>query len=85
MGAIYSRRSAFLSGAAYATAIATIIAAETRPAQAAKVSKAAVGYQDTPKNGQKCSNCVLFEPPSGCKSVAGVISPNGWCAIYRKA
>jgi hypothetical protein len=39
-------------------------------------------YQDTPKNGQKCSTCVQFEPPASCKIVVDPISPDGWCQLY---
>ena len=47
-----------------------------------KVSHEASKYQDQPKNGQQCSTCVLFEPPSACKIVESPISPNGWCQLY---
>lgn len=54
------------------------------PAYAAKVSKASVRYQDSPKGGSECSNCKLFVPPNACKNVAGEISPKGWCALWVK-
>jgi len=47
-----------------------------------KVSHEASKYQDQPKNGQQCSTCVPFEPPSACKIVESPISPNGWCQLY---
>jgi hypothetical protein len=47
-----------------------------------KLDPKAVQYQDTPKDGLKCSTCVNFEPPNACKFVSGVISPDGWCAAY---
>ncbi len=28
---------------------------------------------------QSCAVCVNFQPPSACKFVDGIISPNGWC------
>ncbi|MCB1542909.1 MAG: high-potential iron-sulfur protein [Methylobacteriaceae bacterium] len=55
------------------------------PAYAAKVSKASVRYQNNPKGGSQCSNCKLFIAPNACKSVAGEISPKGWCALWVKA
>lgn len=51
----------------------------------AKIAPNMVGYQDTPKDGHDCAGCKLFEPPNACKSVEGVISPNGWCRLWLKA
>jgi hypothetical protein len=48
----------------------------------AKVSHEASKYQDQPNNGQQCSTCAQFEPPSACKAVESPISPNGWCLLY---
>ena len=50
----------------------------------AKMAKTAVAYQDTPHGDQNCANCKFFEPPSSCKVVDGVISPNGWCKLWAK-
>jgi hypothetical protein len=47
-----------------------------------KIPQATVQYQTTPKNGQMCSICVNFQPPSACKIVAGTIVPNGWCIAF---
>ena len=67
--------------------LATISArADTVPA----ITKSQVGYQDIPRNGQVCAQCVyfIFKPASGatpqsrCKLVAGPISPAGWCQIW---
>lgn len=80
-----SRRAVLLQGAACATGAAAILTAATNPALANKLPKSAVGYQDKPHGAQKCSTCTLFQPPHSCKSVAGTISPNGWCRIYHKA
>lgn len=47
-------------------------------------------YQEQPKNGQKCDQCLQFIPGAKqgangtCKVVDGPISPNGWCAAYVK-
>ena len=53
-------------------------------ARAAKVSQAAVGYQNSPKGDQQCSNCAQFLPPNACNFVDGNISPSGWCQIWAK-
>ena len=54
-------------------------------AETAKVSKADVKYQFTPKDAAKCGDCVSFIPsasssgaPGTCKAVEGVIPQNGW-------
>lgn len=78
-----SRRSMLLEGFACATGIAAALAAGTNVAMAAKLPQKAVSYRDTPNAGKKCSDCALFEPPKGCKNVAGDISPNGWCLLWR--
>ena len=59
-----------------ATAIPDSLFAQT------KLSHEASKYQDQPKDGQQCSTCVQFEPPSACKTVESPISPNGWCQLY---
>lgn len=51
----------------------------------AKTAKEAVKYQSTPKDGQKCSECMHFIAETNeCKTVEGSIDPNGWCTIYFK-
>ena len=30
----------------------------------------------------KCKKCKWWEPPNGCKTVDGEISPGAWCAIW---
>lgn len=64
---------------------AVLAAVASTPAQAAKVSKSSVRYQDSPKGGKDCKGCKLFQPPNACKTVDGAISPNGWCALWIKA
>lgn len=83
-----SRRS-FLKGAALLASIAVVPAAMvSKEAAAAKMAKAALQYQDDPKNGQECSKCVQFEPGKSakakgtCKVVEGPISPTGWCLAF---
>lgn len=81
-----SRRAALKAGLAV-TGFAALTVATTRravadDADANKVAKEAVLYQDGPKDGQKCSLCVNFQPPNACVIVAGNISPEGWCVSY---
>jgi hypothetical protein len=55
-----------------------------------EIAKDEVGYQDVPRGGRVCAQCVyfVFEPASGgvpqsrCKMVAGTIDPAGWCEIW---
>jgi High potential iron-sulfur protein len=54
----------------------------SRSALAAKMSKAAAAYQNSPKGSQTCANCKLFVPPSSCTIVEGPISPKGWCKFW---
>jgi hypothetical protein len=55
----------------------------TVPLQAAKYAKSIIQYQDTPKNGQKCSACMHFLPKTNeCTLVEGTISPDGWCRLF---
>ncbi len=61
-------------------ALAGTIAASVRGQ--AKAPKAALKYQDSPKNGERCSACVHFVSGGQCKIVEGQISPDGWCTAY---
>jgi hypothetical protein len=78
-----SRRSILLEGVASAAGIAVALAASTNAAMANKLPQKSVSYRDAPNAGKKCSECALFEPPKACKNVAGDISPNGWCVLWR--
>jgi hypothetical protein len=53
-------------------------------AEAAQLPQAAVSYQASPKDGKQCDGCNLFVAPKSCKSVAGEISPTGWCKLWVK-
>lgn len=78
-----SRRTV-LQGAAIAGAAAVpVLLAGAMPASA-KIAQSGVSYQDSPHGSSKCGGCKLFLAPSSCKSVAGAISPNGWCRIWVK-
>ena len=76
-----TRRSLVLAGAAGALVAGAAFAA--RAQQPEKLGKADAEYQDTPKNGQQCSECTKFQPPQGCSVVAGAVSPKGWCKLYE--
>ncbi|MFB6196527.1 MAG: high-potential iron-sulfur protein [Haloplanus sp.] len=53
-------------------------------------SKEAVNYQESPKNGQKCSGCQFYIPDKNgdglgaCAIVAGTIDPEGYCVSYAE-
>jgi hypothetical protein len=80
-----SRRSALLHGAACATSVVTVLVANANSVRANPLPKTAVNYQDKPKGDRQCSGCSLFVAPKSCKNVAGDISPDGWCMLWRKA
>lgn len=51
----------------------------------AKTAKEVVKYQETPKDGKVCKDCLHFIAETNeCKTVAGAINPEGWCSIYFK-
>lgn len=51
----------------------------------AKETKEKLMYQDSPKDGKKCAECLHFLPQTNeCKLVEGSISPDGWCMMYFK-
>ncbi len=78
-----SRRTMLLRGVACTAGAATLLGS-ARHANAAKMAKTAVAYQDTPKGDHQCSNCALFQPPNSCQFVDGEISPSGWCKVWVK-
>ncbi|HEX9389891.1 MAG TPA: high-potential iron-sulfur protein [Usitatibacteraceae bacterium] len=53
-------------------------------------SRTALQYQDKPKEGKQCSDCLQFVPgktpkdKGGCKIMPGdtEIAPTGWCAAF---
>lgn len=81
-GADVSRRQMLRVGA-IAAGGAVIFCSLGSPADA-KMTFQGAGYQPTPKEGQTCAGCSLFQSPSSCVLVDGNISPNGWCRFYRK-
>lgn len=50
----------------------------------AKASKSEAHYRDRPKGTERCELCLMFEPPHGCSSVVGTISPRGWCKYFER-
>jgi hypothetical protein len=74
-----TRRQLLLSGVAVAGGL--VAAAATAGAQE-KIDPKMVQYQTSPKDGNKCSLCVNFDPPNACKIVSGTIDPNGWCIAF---
>ncbi|PPQ27831.1 high-potential iron-sulfur protein [Rhodopila globiformis] len=73
-----TRRQVLRAGLAVVGGAVAVSAAQAQD----KIDPKMVQYQDSPKDGNKCSTCVNFEAPSSCKIVAGKISPNGWCIAY---
>jgi hypothetical protein len=82
IGSTEMTRRALLASAAVVGS-APLLALGVSPAWA-KMSQAAVAYQDSPKGDRTCAGCGLFQAPSSCKSVDGKIAPNGWCKIWVK-
>jgi hypothetical protein len=55
------------------------------------VTQEAIGYSQTPVDGEHCSLCSQFIPAKNCRTkacfgscfqVRGEINPNGWCKIF---
>jgi high potential iron-sulfur protein len=78
-------RRCLLRRAACAAGAVTILGTGIDAAMAGKMPQSAVSYRPSPKGNQNCANCRLFQAPNACRSVEGVISPNGWCTIWVKA
>ncbi len=82
-------RRGFLKGSALLASIAVVTATGVMTREAvAGVPKAAMQYQDTPKDGKDCSKCIQFIPGASakadgkCKIVDGAISPHGYCNAF---
>jgi hypothetical protein len=76
----FFRSAATLAGAAVAAGVIPIRVVNAQQ----KLAKDAMKYQDTPKDGQECDQCVYWQPPEGCGLVEGKISPKGWCVAFNK-
>ena len=79
-----SRRSLLRGAALLASGTLAGSIVSIKPAYAQKASKVDAKYQDSPKDGQKCDQCVYFQAPNKCGVVEGDISPNGWSAMFNK-
>ena len=83
-------RRIMLKNAAIVAGLAAAPWAARQAAAQQKATKQAMQYQEQPKNGQKCADCLQFisgakQGASGtCKVVEGPISKDGWCAAYVK-
>jgi anaerobic selenocysteine-containing dehydrogenase len=84
-----SRREALKLGVV-ALAGACASGAAAQAAAQSKASKQAMQYQDQPKNGQECDQCMHWIPgpkpdaQGQCKVVAGPINPKGYCVAFVK-
>jgi hypothetical protein len=83
---IFSRRDVLRSSALLAGgSILAGAALASRPAAAAaasKVPQSEAGYKSVASGAARCDRCVQFQPPAGCKIVAGAISPAGSCDFF---
>ncbi len=78
-----SRRSLLQKAATASTVTVRGIIAQGAAAKVqVKTSQQVAGYQNTPSGGNRCGNCVQFQPPAACRLVAGRISPQGWCRLF---
>ena len=47
-----------------------------------KLSQSMAAYQAKPMGKARCDGCTQWTPPASCKTVAGAISPSGWCSLF---
>ncbi len=78
-----SRRTV-LRGATLAGGAAILATAMTTQQAEAKMTQQAAGYVPVSKTSKHCADCQLFEAPSSCRLIGGVISPKGYCRFYVK-
>ncbi len=77
-----TRRGFFGRAALTIAGGAALMVAGTRNA-AAKVSKMSAKYKKTAYKGRSCKGCKRFDSENNrCSTVAGRISPNGYCRYY---
>lgn len=74
-----SRRTVLIAAAACA---ASPILAPTGAFATPKVSQASVHFADAPRGDRRCGNCRLFQAPSSCLDVAGVVTEGCSCRIW---
>jgi hypothetical protein len=82
------RRALLKTGTALVASLAAIpITVRSAEPRTRKATKAALRYQDQPRNGKVCAGCWAYiaGPLGGegaCKAIEGQISANGWCMAY---
>ena len=79
-----SRRDFLFAAAVGSGAFVGASLASTPAYASSKIAQRAVSYQPTPKGGQRCDGCALWQGPSSCKLVDGSIAASGWCTLYKK-
>ena len=57
----------------------------TRPDKRATLTQDDAGYVDHSVDGDQCSRCTMFQPPSGCDLVKGEIAADGHCDYFDPA
>jgi high potential iron-sulfur protein len=77
------RRSVLTSVPIIAGAIISTNAMAQNLFAQAKLTHEAAKYQDHPKDGQQCSNCVQFVAPASCKVVEDPVAASGWCQLFQ--
>lgn len=61
-----------------------MLALRATGASASQLPQSAAKYQASPKDGKQCDGCKFFVAPNSCKTVAGTVSANGYCALWAK-
>jgi hypothetical protein len=74
-----TRRQVLRAGLA---AVGGVVAVSAAARAQDKISQSQVQYQQSPKDGQRCSICVNFQAPASCTIVSGKINPDGWCIAF---
>ena len=82
LGSARISRRRVLAGAVLAGGAALALAGAPAVAAAKKMSQRTASYQNKPKGSARCDGCALFQKPAACQTVAGVISPAGWCILF---
>jgi hypothetical protein len=83
-----SRRQLIKAATGLAAMALVPLSLVSRSAGAAKLAKADVKYQDRPKAGKDCDDCLQFVPGATakaagtCKIVEGRVSPHGYCLAF---
>lgn len=81
-------RRRLLKSASVLGAIAIVRMIGASDAIAGKLAKADVQYQDKPKEGKDCDDCIQFIPDprkkavGTCKVVDGPVSAHGYCLAF---